>query len=199
MLAHMPQPDFTHARSSLDTAVAGFRARLNLVEDTDWDRSTPCSEWTVRDLVTHLIGGGLMSEMLLDGASSSDARTTLFGLKVEGDLGAAFEEACERQRTAFARPDAGTTICHHPLRDMPAEQFIWLRIRDTAVHTWDLARAIGATEQLDARLVGDIWAQVEPNIDALGATGLFGAGASGTLPDDASQQDRLLDALGRRP
>jgi hypothetical protein len=85
------------------------------------------------------------------------------------------------------------------MRDMPASQFIWMRVRDTAVHTWDLARSIGADERLDDDLMATIWSQVEPVAPLLAVSGMFGSGASGELTDDASMQARVLDALGRRP
>jgi uncharacterized protein (TIGR03086 family) len=195
----MENDSFTDAQAALALAVSGFEARLELVTDADWTRPTPCDGWTVADLVKHLIGGGLMSEMLLNRASRDDALSALFNLNLDGDLRAAFADACARQTAVFARPGAATIVCHHPMRDMPASDFIWLRVRDTAVHTWDLARAIGADETLDEGLVNTIWSHVEPVAPMLGASGMFGGGASGNLTDEASTQDRLLDALGRRP
>ncbi|MEI2817010.1 MAG: TIGR03086 family metal-binding protein [Microthrixaceae bacterium] len=195
----MQTPTYTDARAALDLAIAGFEARLALVADPDWERPTPCDGWTVADLVKHLVGGGLMSEMLLDGASSQDAMATLFNLDLQGDLRAAFVDARDRQAVAFARPGAEDITCHHPMRDMPASQFIWMRVRDTAVHTWDLARSIGADERLDDDLMATIWSQVEPVAPLLAVSGMFGSGASGELTDDASMQARVLDALGRRP
>ena len=34
----------------------GFTARLGGVRDDQWDAPTPCTEWSVRDLVVHVIG-----------------------------------------------------------------------------------------------------------------------------------------------
>ncbi len=195
----MQASSFTDAQAALALAVSGFEARLGLVTDDDWARPTPCEGWTVADLVKHLIGGGIMSELLLDGASKEEAMAALFDLDLDGDLRAAFTDARDRQAAVFARPGAAATLCHHPMRDMPASEFIWLRVRDTTVHTWDLARAIGADETLDQGLVATIWPQVEPISPMLAASGMFGAGASGNIADDASAQTRVLDALGRRP
>lgn len=190
---------FTDAQAALALALSGFEARLVLVTDDDWARPTPCEGWTVADLVKHLIGGGIMSELLLNGASKDEAMAALFNLDVDGDLRAAFADARDRQAAVFARPGAADTLCHHPMRDMPASEFIWLRVHDTTVHTWDLAKAIGADEALDPGLVATIWSHVEPVAPVLAASGMFGTGASGTIADDAPTQTRVLDALGRRP
>ncbi len=140
-----------------------------------------------------------MSELLLDGADKDEALGILFALKIEGDPKERFAEAVAAQAAAFDAPGASDQICHHPLRDMPGSEFIWLRVRDTAVHAWDLATALGVDATLDRTLVERIWTQVEPVAPLLGASGMFGTGASGEMPADASVQHRLLDALGRRP
>jgi len=37
------------------------------VESDDWARSTPCDEWSVRDLVNHVVGGNFRYVMILAG------------------------------------------------------------------------------------------------------------------------------------
>jgi hypothetical protein len=70
---------------------------------------------------------------------------------------------------------------------------------DLVVHGWDLLRAADLDETLDPDVVGALWALVEPHLDELLSYDAYGAGPSGTLPAQASTQDRLLDAFGRRP
>ena len=195
----MAQPSFADARQSLDVAITEFQRRLDAVTESDWERPTPCDGWTVRDLVGHLVGGCHMSELLLGGADRDEAMTALFALKIEGDPKARFAEGAVAQAAAFGAPGAADRICHHPMRDMPGSDFIWLRVRDTAAHAWDLATALDIDGDLDGDLVEELWAQVEPVAPLLGASGMFGDGASGELPPDATTQHRLLDALGRRP
>lgn len=195
----MTQLSFADARQTLDLAISEFQRRLDLVTGSDWDRPTPCTGWSVRDLVAHLIGGSRMSELLLSGATSEDALGVLFSLKIEGDPKALFAEGAVAQAAAFDAPGAPEQNCHHPLRDMPGAEFIWLRVRDTAIHAWDLATALEVDANLDHDLVDLLWTQVEPIAPFLSTSGMFGTGASGELPDDARTQDRLLDALGRRP
>lgn len=195
----MTAPDFNAARAALAQARHEFESRLDLVADDQWELPTPCDGWTVRDLTGHLIGGGRMSELLLGGADKDEAMQRLFALEITGDPKVAFREATDAQAAAFDAPGAADALCHHPLRDMPGSDFIWMRVRDTTAHAWDLARALGVDETLDADLVAVLWSQVEPIAPMLGASGMFGTGASGELSDDASPQDLLLDALGRRP
>ncbi|MEE2035508.1 TIGR03086 family protein, partial [Rhodococcus sp. CC-R104] len=65
------------------------------------------------------------------------------------------------------------------------------------VHTWDLARAVGADDRLDSALVEAVWAEIEPQRDMLAASGLFAAPVP--ISDDAPVQDRLIALTGRDP
>lgn len=69
---------------------------------------------------------------------------------------------------------------------------------DVLVHTWDLARATGQDERLDAGLVEACAAMFLPEMPRRGRE----AGSIGpevALGEGASAQDRLLAAMGRTP
>ena len=75
---------------------------------------------------------------------------------------------------------------------------IGMRCNDAALHTWDLARAIGADERLSPAVV----VACLHGMEAMAASvppGMFGEGPTGTLGEDADPQARLLDMSGRRP
>jgi uncharacterized protein (TIGR03086 family) len=69
---------------------------------------------------------------------------------------------------------------------------------DQLVHTWDLAVAIGGDRQLDPELVDAVVAMFLPQMPEIGRTAGI-VGPEVPMPDDASTQDRLLGAMGRRP
>jgi hypothetical protein len=75
------------------------------------------------------------------------------------------------------------------------DRAIAMRATDLLVHTWDLARAIGADEILDAELVA--WANDTLDATLGGLIDIPGAFAppTGDVPD--SPQDVLLHRLGR--
>ena len=83
--------------------------------------------------------------------------------------------------------------------EIPRQMFVGFRIGDQTAHAWDLARAIGADETLDPELLQAAWANVQPQGDMIKSSGMFGTGASGSVPDDAPLQDRYLDFIGRTP
>ena len=82
---------------------------------------------------------------------------------------------------------------------MPGAQLYAFSITDTTIHTWDLARAIGADETLDSNLLEFALATIEPIKPMIAQLGIFGTGPSGDVPDSAPLQTRLLDLSGRRP
>ena len=72
-----------------------------------------------------------------------------------------------------------------------------MRVLDTAVHGWDLARAIGADEALDDDVVTFLIAYTAAQ--EAGSHGSAFAAPDGPVPRNASAQDRLLHRLGRHP
>ena len=68
---------------------------------------------------------------------------------------------------------------------------------DVLVHTWDLARATGLDETLDAEEVHRFVEGMEPHDAAMRASEHYGARVP--VPDDADEQTRLIAFVGRQP
>jgi uncharacterized protein (TIGR03086 family) len=185
---------------ALDRATEGFSRRLRAAPDSAWTNPTPCSEWDVRALVLHVVGGDHMTVALLDGASREEAMVAArAAAEGAGELRAAFEESAAAQRAALGRPGALDGVVHHVVGDVPGRMLLGFRLADMLIHSWDLARGLGVDDTLDAEVVEVVWGFAEPLGAGIKASGRFGEGASGVLTEDASLQDRLLDLHGRRP
>lgn len=183
----------------LALATDEFAARLRAVQPDQWDDPTPCEGWTVRDLVSHVLGGNQMAVIMLAGASQEETTALLAGLPLRDDPVSQYLDGGAAQVRAFRdAPDPGQLV-HHPIGDVPVAQVLEFRIGDLTIHTWDLARAIGADESLPDSLVERAWAGFEPMAPVIGSIGVFGAGPSGTVGEGAALQTRLLDLVGRRP
>jgi uncharacterized protein (TIGR03083 family) len=48
--------DMSETSARYNTIADAFGARLEGMATTGWSAPTPCSEWTVRDLLAHVIG-----------------------------------------------------------------------------------------------------------------------------------------------
>lgn len=184
---------------ALRTASDEFGRRLRQVGAEAWDAPTPCDGWTVRELVAHVIGGNRMGALLLAGGTRDEAIAALAGADLPDDPAAAFEAGAAAQLAAFEEPGALDRVCAHPMGDLPGAEILGFRIGDLTVHAWDLARALGVDEALDAALVALVWERLEPMAPVLGSIGVFGEGQSGQVGADAPVQARVLDAMGRRP
>ena len=183
----------------LDRAADGFATTLASVPEGGWGTPAGLGAWTVRNLVDHVNGGDRMAAVILAGGSREEGIAAFARSADAVDPVAEFERGRREQADAFGEPGAlGRTVAH-PAMDMPGSQLLGFRTAEYALHGWDLACALGADDRIDPAVVQSLWDLMSPMASFIGATGMFGDGPSGTVPDDAPLQDRLLDLSGRRP
>ena len=187
--------------AALRQSITEFETRLRQVGPDQWDLPTPCVEWNVGELVNHMLLGTRMSVQLLAGASQQEAIAALGEdmIAASQDPFADFEALARQMLAGFAAVDGLEGTVDHPMGQIPRTMFIGFRIMDNGTHAWDLARAIGADETLDADLVQRMWDDIQPMAAGLRELGMFGSGGSGDVGDDAPLQTRFLDLVGRRP
>jgi uncharacterized protein (TIGR03086 family) len=183
-------------RAALQAATNEFARRLSAVAADRWGAATPCGDWDVTALVTHINVGNQMSVLLLDGA---DAATSVGprAQPTEGsDPATAYAETSAAQVAAFDADSALTTVVHHPAMDMPGDALLMFRALDLAMHGWDLATATDGDTTLDDELCQWLWGKLSPIAPMLAGSGLFGT-PQRELPEGATAQDTLLHATGR--
>lgn len=153
-----------------------------------WGRPSPCDEWTARDVVAHVIWVHRYFLELLDGepgASASDDDV------VQGWAGA--RTAVE---SALADPDRSRRPLETPFGTMPYEAFVGqFMSMDLLVHTWDLSRATGQDERLDADAVATYYEAFRPMDAKLRGPGFYKAKV--TPAPGADLQTQFLCFLGR--
>lgn len=181
--------------SLLPVAAEEFGRRVHAVPPDGWDRQSAASEWTVRDVVNHLVGEHLWAPELLGGATVDEVGDRFSGDVLGDDPVKAWDEAIYRSLTAWGStpPDR---VVHLSFGDVPATEYAEQMLLDLTVHGWDLARGAGLDERMNPDAVRHVLAYAEHNADGLEGSGLFGAPVE-TGSDDP--QDRLLGLLGRRP
>ncbi len=96
---------------ALDTACTYCRLRLAAVRASDFSLPTPCTEWTVRDLLNHLLGGQRRHLMLLNGASTAMAEASRHDDHLSGDPVASFDAAHAELKRAFTAPAVSFSSC----------------------------------------------------------------------------------------
>ncbi|WP_058042524.1 TIGR03086 family metal-binding protein [Streptomyces roseifaciens] len=177
-------------------ALALFTERVHAVRPGQWDEPTPCTEWSVRDLVNHLAVEQLWVPPLLEGRSIDDVGDALDGDRLGDDPVAVWDAAEAAAREAFAAPGALERTVELSSGPSDTRGYCSQMTADAVVHAWDLSRAIGADERLPKPLVELTRREVEPYIDSLAGTGLFAEPVE--PPPGADAQTVLLAQLGRR-
>lgn len=171
------------AHREFDARVAGIQ---------DWDAATPDKEWSVRDLVRHVVQEQQWIPALLAGLTLDQARRTIQPLG--DDLAAEWTTHSALATSAWqaAPADAAVQLSYDTV---PVLDYLREQVSDVTIHSWDLARATAADETLDGALVDAVWTVFEPQRDTLEASGLFDSPVP--MPDDAPLQSRLLALTGR--
>ena len=159
---------------------------------------TPCTEWSVRDLLNHITGGATMFAVAAEEGSCPDE---LLGQLMTGDnLGddyrGAWKTASQRAVAAFDLPGVLDTVVKLPFGEMPGGVALSIAVFDVTTHATDLCKATGQPapppELLETALgVGK--QMIGPD---LRMPGLFDA--EQPVADSAPIGDRLLAFAGRK-
>jgi uncharacterized protein (TIGR03086 family) len=152
--------------------------------------ATPCAEWSVQDLIDHLVGSTEYLRAALEGRAPEPR---------SGAGGSDYRAGRTVVLAGLATPGAMERTCLSPLGfEWTVAQATAGTFMDTLVHTWDLASATGHDTRLELLLVDACIAMFLPDMPERGrAAGLVGPEVA--VGPDADGQARLLGAMGRQP
>jgi uncharacterized protein (TIGR03086 family) len=158
----------------------------DLLEAVDTDAlegATPCAEWTVQDLVDHIVvAPGRFARMMRGEQVDWSAGTPAAGVDLVGAFRSAEADllrACQDRNGS-----AGPGGVDWPLAEL-------------AVHTWDLATALGRpTRDLDPEVAERGLAFMRANLTDARRGQAFGP--EQPAPDDADAYQRIAAFAGRR-
>ena len=176
-------------------AVAEFDARIRQVGAHQWQAATPDEDWAVRDLINHVAGEDLWAPPLLAGSPTiAEVGDRFDGDVLGADPRAAWAAASAGAVRAVGKQGAMDQIVHLSFGDFPGREYVLQLFADHLIHAWDLARAIGADERLDAGLVAHRATWFETMEDGYRSAGAIAARPP--VPDDADAQTVLLARFG---
>jgi len=168
----------------------GFSARLNGLSEGQWSAATPCPEWTVRDVVSHVVGVHRRINATLDGSTPEEVAP-------DADLLAEWPAATSAVAESLADEERASKVVNSAFGDQPFESMVGrLLCGDTLVHTWDIARATGQDETLDPHAVAKCIEFLGPIDEAIRRPGGFGPKIDPAQAED--EQTKLLNFCGRR-
>ena len=176
-------------------AVGEFDARVRQIGDHQWQAATPDEDWSVRDLVNHIAGEDLWAPPLLAGSTIAEVGERFDGDVLGAEPQAAWAAASAEAVRAVEQDGAMGRIVHLSFGDFPGREYTMQLFADHLIHAWDLARAIGADERLDAGLVASCATWFDTVEDAYRGAGAIAARPP--VPGDADAQTKLLARFGR--
>ncbi len=157
------------------------------------EQSTPCDQWTVHELIEHMVGG---AHMVAGGMEGRPPPTEMPDFLAGGP--AAGWAAAYAHMLEAATPGALAATHQMPFGETPGEVALAIITADHVTHAWDLAEAtgqeLGVSEEL-AEFALEAW---KPVLPAEGRSG-DGFKAAIVVGDDASMVDRLAAYTGRQP
>lgn len=167
--------------------VEAWADRVNAVGPDQWDHPTPCSAWSVRDLVNHVVGEDLWTVPLVEGKTIEEVGSSLDGDLLGEDPVTAALDAAKAATTVTAEklPGGGTVQLSYGAEQLG--EYIHQLAADHLVHAWDLAAATGGDTRLDSHLVTDVHAWFSEREEmyrsggAIGPRGVSHGGAQGEL------------------
>lgn len=169
-------------------------ARVAAVKDDQWDNPTPCTEWSVRDLVNHIVAEELWTPPLLRGKTIEEVGSQFDG-DVLGDnpLVKARMAADEAAAVVDEIVPAGGLV-HLSYGDEDLGEYVRQLCADHLIHGWDLAAATGGDTSMEPELVNEVGAWFAQREAAYRSSGAIGPRQSGAGDPRAD----LLAGFGRR-
>ena len=176
----------------LGRALTAVGELIGKVRPEQWSGPTPCTDWTVRRLVDHLIGMNRVFAALLSG-EPPPSRTTAD--HVAADPVGAYRDSAAGLLAEFERPGMLDGVYRGPRGAATGAERLQIRLYDLLAHGWDLARATAQPVELpeDAAELSLKFVRVQLTEDA--RPGRFGPVQP--VAGDAPAIERLVAFLGR--
>ncbi|MGW9432740.1 TIGR03086 family metal-binding protein [Streptomyces decoyicus] len=200
--APTPHADFARLRRLNARAVRDSVTLTGRMAPADLRRPTPCSAWTLADLLAHMTAqhNGFAAAALGHGQDLSRWSVGPLG----ADPVAQYRDAAERVIAAFATVESPDRAFALPeitrARTFTAARAIGFHLIDYVVHSWDVARTLDLAYAPGSGLLRAALpiARAVPDDDSRLAPGsAFRPGLS--VANDTGTLEQILAALGRSP
>jgi uncharacterized protein (TIGR03086 family) len=203
--------DHDDPRAIFARAVGVGTTVISAVTPAQFDASTPCTEYDVRQLLGHLIG-------VLSGVAAlgrGDDPSALEPPVVDDSPVDAWLAAAHRARNAWDDPATLTRTITMPWAALPGGEMLAVYVNEVVIHTWDLAKATGQSPEWDRDVLQRAFDAIRATLPAEGRMAMYDelrksmpeAQRNFTppfadvvpLPKGAPLLDRLVAYNGRRP
>jgi uncharacterized protein (TIGR03086 family) len=157
---------------------------------------TPCSEFDVTALLTHIVGVGRRIAALGRGEDQTGALPVPQDVARSG-WGDAFDDAHQEALAAWADEDVLALTMHVPFGTFDGTTIAGVYLMELTTHGWDLARATDQVSELEDKLAEAALTIAHMALPPEPRGGFIPFKAVAETPLDASPYDRLAAYLGR--
>jgi uncharacterized protein (TIGR03086 family) len=178
--------------AAFDRASAVATAVLGRVTSDQFCLPTPCTDWTVRSVLNHIVLGTLTAEATIEGRTHPSPKADHLGR----DPRAAFAGSLASLWTNFGAPGLLTRVLTTSMGEAPGAVLVDVRTAELLVHSWDIAVASGQDTDLDPKLVDYVQTRWTARLGDR-PRAMLPFGEPQPVPDEACAADRLAAYLGR--
>ncbi|WP_317445525.1 TIGR03086 family metal-binding protein [Streptomyces collinus] len=195
----MTTTGYTDPRPVYTRATEQAAALIRTVRPEQLDGPTPCTEFDVRALLSHVVGGTRRIAVVGEGGDGLAVEPVAEGVADDG-WAAAYDEARVRVLKAWEADERMTAPVRVPWGEVPGHAALSGYVMEIVTHTWDLAEAVGHPFELDPELAGFALAtaqRVLPDSRPRDEETPFDTRRE--APEGAGVHERLAAWMGRAP
>lgn len=180
---------------ALEAALQNTTRLVQGIADDQWENTTPCEKWNVRQLVTHT--AGVMANFA-NGAANQPPVGDPDDFDLGADPGATMAELSAKNVAAWVERGELESNISLGENEFPGAVGFNINMLDAYVHGWDIAQATGQQAELDDELCGML---LEFSRGLIPEAPREGDAFHAVVPTaaDAASRHALLGYLGRQP
>ncbi|HYZ93052.1 MAG TPA: TIGR03086 family metal-binding protein [Actinomycetota bacterium] len=163
------------------------------VKAEQYAESTPCTEFDVKALLNHMIGG---LEMLRTGAEGGEAKMPE-GDQFGAEPGKEYDERAAKLLEVIRQPGTIDKPWKMPFGELPGQMMASIAFVEHVTHGWDLAKATGQDTTIPDDLIAECRSVVEPMDTMWRMDGVLHARVD--VPEGASETEKYAGFMGRQP
>jgi len=179
-------------------AVAQTESIVAAVVPAQLGLPTPCAEYDVRALLSHMVGGLNRIAIVGEGGDALAIPARADGVPDDGWLDA-YRAAAARARAAWADDARLDALVEVPWGKVPGRIAVSGYVQEILTHGWDLARATGQPTELDPELATWVLAVARRILPPEPRGGEVPFGPVVPVPEGVGVYARLAAWLGRQP
>ncbi|WP_416979549.1 TIGR03086 family metal-binding protein [Streptomyces sp. T028] len=186
-----PRPVYTRATEQA-------AALIRTVRPEQLDGPTPCAEFDVRTLLSHIVGGTRRVAIVGEGGDGLAEPSFIDGVADDG-WAEAYDEVRTRVLKAWESDDRLATPVRAPWGEVPGHAALSGYVMEIVTHTWDLSESLGRPLALDPALAEFALAAGHRNLPEPDRDAPIPFGSARPAPEGAGPYEQLAAWLGREP